>query len=287
MVDLPEIPSDVTADELKKAEAGAASRETAVADACPTCGDVTKSECAKKIDDIQRETDAINDISDPIDRNKAITKAYTDLAEQDTENRWIKLASIVSAQGGCAMKDVKAMPEMLPGQNNMYNALGDANKAIFGSIYPLAAYRARYGYKDMKKCYAAEGKTIPPKMEEAFGEIEQGEFKLASDDIAWYEQTKVVQPVYDDYSGTFFAMELYNATGKSYATKSNIYRNLGGLLPSENEVNSKNIYDIPVSTTCGDPNTVPFIGSISNPKDRVKYYQTLMDVLARREGWPW
>ncbi len=151
--------------------------------------------------------------------------------------------------------------------NNMYHALGDANKAIFGDIYPMAAYRARYGYEDMKKCYASEGKTIPDPMVKGFDYLAQGNLKKASDNIAWYEQTEVVQPVYDEYSGTFWAMEKASDLKKLES--------------------GKNLYDIPLSTTCGDPDTIPFIGSISNADDRVEYYKTLMDVLARREGWPW
>lgn len=47
----------------------------------------------------------------------------------------------------------------------------------------------------------------------------------------------------------------------------------------------KNLYDIPVSTTCGDPNTIPFAGNISKGADRVDHYRSLMDALKKEQGW--
>lgn len=267
---------------MKKAEAGADQNAApgSATQTCASCNAAEKSECAKKIDAIQQETNKINSISDPIERNKAITAAYKDLAAHDPSNRWIKLASIVSSQGGCAMRQVQGVRSYFPSvkdgldnatgtsfTQNMYHALGDANKAIFGDIYPYAAYRARYGYENMKKCYAAERKAIPDKIQKSFESLEKNNLKDASDYIADFEQRDVVQRVYDEYKGTFTEMSIANSIQKPFS--------------------GKNVYDIPVSTTCGDPNTVPFVGSISNSKDRVNYYNSLMDRLSAQQGWTW
>lgn len=208
-----------SANELKRAEAGA-EKGAAPGNVSETCATCIAADCKKKI---EKETKRITDIKDPIERNKAITAAYGKLATQDPSNRWIKLASVVSAQGGCAMRLTRSLdPDVITGIDpkydfmnptgldpwyNMYQALGDANKAIFGDIYPMAAYRARHGFEDMKKCYAATGKDIPPKIKSAFDELEKDNLKSASDWIADFEQRDVVQPVYEDYSGTFSMME--------------------------------------------------------------------------------
>lgn len=142
-----------------------------------------------------------------------------------------------------------------------------------------AAYRARHGYEDMKKCYAATGKTIPPKIKNAFDELEKGNLRGASDWIADFEQRDIVQPVYEKYDGTFGLMEFGNSVLKGGKSALNFF---GTNFDSE-----KNLYDIPVSTTCGDPNVVPFQGSISNPNNRVNYYNSLMQRLSTQPGWRW
>lgn len=270
----------VSADALKRAEAGAEKGAVPgnVSENCETC---IAADCKKKIEKIEKEKNQIAAIEDPIERNKAITAAYGKLAAEDPQNRWIKLASVVSAQGGCAMKLTRSLdPDVHAGIDpkhdfmnatgldpfhNMYHALGDANNAIFSSIYPLTAYRARHGYEDMKKCYAATGKEIPPKIMAAFDKLEEGDMARASDRIADFEQRDVVQPIYEKYSGTFALMEF----------GSGIQKPLTGT----------NLYDIPVSTTCGDPDVVPFKGSISNPSHRVDYYKSLMERLSSQQGW--
>ncbi|HEX7688436.1 MAG TPA: DUF2515 family protein [Burkholderiaceae bacterium] len=237
---------------------------------CVTC-------CKAKVQDIDDQTRKIAAIDDPIERNKAITKAYTDVAAQDPQDRWVKLASIVSAQGGCAMKQVAGVRSYLSWKqplddatgtsftNNMYHALGDANKAIFTDIYPVAAYKAKYGWTSLKECYASEGKTLPNELKDAFDKMDAGDLSGASNSIAKFEQTQVVQPVYDKYSGTFAEMKVASAIQKPFT--------------------GKNLYDIPVSTTCGDPDTIPFSGNISNGDDRVVYYEALMRKLAQQQGW--
>lgn len=238
---------------------------------------VCASCCQSKIKVIDDQTKKIASIQDPIERNAAITQAYTAVAAQDLQDRWVKLASIVSAQGGCAMKQVGGVRSWLSWKqplddasgasfsNNMYHALGDANKGIFSDIYPVAAYKAKYGWASLKECYASEGKPLQPELEDAFDKMDKGNLDGAADRIAAFEQTKVVQPVYDRYSGTFTEMKVASAIQKP--------------------ITGKNLYDIPVSTTCGDPNTIPFAGNISDSKNRVDYYRALMNALKRNQGW--
>lgn len=67
---------------------------------------VCASCCQSKIKVIDDQTRQISAIKDPIERNAAVTRAYTEVAAQDPQDRWVKLASVVSARGGCAMKQV-------------------------------------------------------------------------------------------------------------------------------------------------------------------------------------
>jgi hypothetical protein len=138
-------------------------------------------------------------------------------------------------------------------------------KGIFSDIYPVAAYKAKYGWASLKECYASEGKPLNRQLKDAFDKMDKGNLGGAADDFAKFEQMKVVQPVYDQYSGTFTEMKLASSVQKI--------------------ASGKNLYDIPVSTTCGDPNTVPFAGDISKGADRVGYYRTPMDALKQGQGW--
>jgi hypothetical protein len=240
-------------------------------------GEICESCCRNRIKQIDDETRAIVSIDDPLERNKAITQAYTEVAAKDPDDRWVKLASVVSAQGGCAMAKVANVRSWLSWKqalddktgmsfsNNMYQALGDANKGIFRDIYPVAAYKARHGWADLKACYAEAGRTLQPELRDAFDKMEKGDLDGAADGIAKFEQMKVVQPVYDAYSGTFSVMK--------------------GLSALQKPIAGTNLFDIPVSTLCGDPNVVPFAGDIAKGADRVEYYRSLMDTLKREQGW--
>lgn len=270
-----------SASEMKNAAAGA-EKGAAPGNVSETCETCIAADCKKKIEEIEKQTKRISDIKDPVERNKAITAAYKKLAGENLKNRWIKLASIVSAQVGCSLNDAKSWKDGLQygadggpafgyeAASNMYDALGEGNKSIFESIYPMAVYQARYGYEDMKKCYAALGKQIPKRVNDAFESLEKGRLKDAADALGNYEQREIVQPLYEKYSGTFSVVEAGNS----------VYKNL----PWNN---GKNIYDIPVSYNCGAPNPVSLNSPISNPDNRVDYYQSLMQRLTDIEKWKW
>ncbi len=233
--------------------------------------------CHSKVKDIDDQTEKIASIKDPIERNKAITQAYSDVAAKDPQDRWVKLASIVSAQAGCAMKQVGEVRSWVAWKqplddvsgmsfsNNLYHALGDANKGIFVDIYPVAAYKAKYGLASLKECYASEGRYLKSALLEAFDKMDRGDLEGASNDIAKFEQKSVVRNVYDQYSGTFSELKLASAIQKPFT--------------------GKDLFDIPLSTICGDPNTIAFVGNLSNGDDRVGYYNTLMAALKKDQGW--
>lgn len=268
-----------SASEMKNAAAGA-EKGAAPGNVSETCETCIAADCKKKIEEIEKETKRITDIKDPIERNKAITAAYQGLYNQDPSNRWLKLGSIVSSQVGCNLKMIQGIrdgyyPSFKDGldsktglsfSKNMVSALGEGNKAIFRDIYPLAAYRARHGYEDLKKCYAAQGKDIPDQMQRAFEELEKNRWRPSADLIGDYEQKKIIDDVYKDYSGTFFTAE-YLAS------------------PVWETIYNQKPYEIPVSSTCGDTDVVKFPGSISSADDRVKYYKRLMERLSSQQGW--
>ncbi|MBB4010687.1 DUF2515 family protein [Allorhizobium taibaishanense] len=269
-----------SASELKRAEAGA-EKGAAPGNVSETCQACIAADCKKKIEEIDKETKRITDIEDPIARNKEITAAYKSLFSQDPTNHWLKLGSIVSSQVGCNMNLIQGKRDGFPFPSlkdsidsttgvsfskNMMSALGEGNKAIFRDIYPLAAYRARHGFDDLKKCYAAQGKEIPPQMKDALARLEKNDSRGSADLIGDYEQKQIIQPVYQKYDGTFFMAE--NIAGPVWKT---IYKHYP--------------YEIPVSSSCSDTNIVEFPGSISNMDDRVLYYHKLMDRLSSQEGW--
>lgn len=202
-------------------------------------------DCRAVYDTIIEETEKIANIEDPLERNKAINKAYDDLAKSASNNHWIKLASYVSPQGGCAMQKVLSTQFDLP-----YQALGEANKAIFKNIYPVMKAYDKYGAAAVKRCYAG---NLPAELEEAIDLMEQDKLEDAALKIAEYEQRDVVQKVYEDYDWTFRGMEMVDRIDITTDHTS-----------------------IPVSRKCGVGTPVPFKGSISEPNDRVNYYKSLM-----------
>ncbi|UHS59994.1 DUF2515 family protein [Agrobacterium vaccinii] len=248
-----------SASDIKNAEAGA-EKGAAPGNVSETCETCIAADCKKKIEEIEKEKKRIGDIEDVRERNKAITSAYKSAFDQDPSNHWLKLGSIVSSQVGCAMDNAKYWP-------SMHNALGKGNKAIFEDIYPATAYRARHGYEDLKKCYAATGKELKPRLREALDALERGDSRGSADIIGDYEQKKIINDVYKEYSKTF-------RIGESVGS-SELYKWWEG----------HKAHEIPVSYECGGSDVVNFPGSISDAEDRVDYYNLLMDKLESKEGW--
>ncbi|MBM2575335.1 hypothetical protein JQC91_03370 [Jannaschia sp. Os4] len=222
--------------------------------------------CEEAAAQVQDEVNRIKRIEDPIARNVAITDAYERLARDMPQNDWVRLASYVSVQGGCAMKEVTSGMAQVgrvfginPGQN--LEALKDANTTIFESIYPANRFVANCGLEKLKECMAEGAIEVPGEIETALEEMERGELRQAADRIARYEQVRVVQPVYDRHAEAFRDM----ARGEA-------------IMPGDQT-------SIPVAKTCTRDDLVR-LGDrdIANPFDRVDYYGDLIERMYEIEG---
>lgn len=226
---------------------------------------------------VQDEVNKVSRLPGPIERNAAITSAYDKLARDMPENDWVRLASYVSVQGGCAMQVTqgrnlpyvpgwaegavpRTLSRVLVNPEKSLDALGDANLTIFSSIYPANRMVANCGYKKFKECVASGEITVNDKIVKALDKMEKGDKRGAANLIAEHEQREIVQPVYDRWKDTFADM-----------------KNAEGWIPGDQT-------SIPVAKTCTRDNLVPLSGDISNPQDRVNYYGKLIDEMYRIEG---
>lgn len=231
---------------------------------------LTGLECVAMWRDINKKVSDILSISDPQERNRKISAAYAAMCQKCPQYQWICLAAIVSRQAGCAMQQAKdASNSWLPWKSDpartAFNALADANKDIFQTIYPGMAFACQNGLDALKQCNThVDGQTIvPPKIMDALDDYAKGTpegIRAGSDKIAQYEQQDIVQDqVYADPA----VREAFKSNEKWVNYR--IGRALGATKP-----------ELPLSSDCsGTP--VPFSGSILNPADRVAYYQKLMD----------
>ncbi|WP_179381612.1 DUF2515 family protein [Jannaschia marina] len=140
---------------------------------------------------MQAEVDRINRVPGAIDRNVAITEAYETLARDMPENDWVRLASYVSVQGGCAMKEADSLlsrlaPDGFISADGMLDALKDANTTIFNSIHP-ARFAANCGLEKLRECAAEGAVEVPPDIMEALEKMEAGDLRGAADQVAVYE----------------------------------------------------------------------------------------------------
>lgn len=236
----------------------------------------TKQPCPQKTcsalwDDANKQTHDISSISQPQDRNKKISAAYAQLYQQDHKLAWVGLASIVSRQAGCAMtlaKDASGswIPMKSGPAGTAYKALGETNQEIFADIYPVALFYEKNGLQKLKDCAVDEKgvRHASPKLVDGLTKIDKGDpasVREGSDEIANYEQRDVIQDkIYSN-------QEYKDAFEKNEWWAKRPLGRMMGARPTE----------LPLSSDCTDQGNVPFDGSISNPNDRVAYYQKLMD----------
>ncbi|WP_255011693.1 hypothetical protein [Roseovarius sp. M141] len=199
-------------------------------------------------------------------RNGRITQAYSDLARDMPENHWVRLASYVSVQGGCAMRQFTNPSQNWPGAvsdfpQNGLAALGDANVAIFESIYPPNRMAANCGIDRFLECVENGEIEVNENIVRAMKQMRDGDLRRAANTIARYEQEEVVQPVYARWPGTFQTMAAIDTV--------NVFQDMTS---------------IPIARTCTRDGLVPLEGSISNPRDRVDYYEALLNEMYRIEG---
>ncbi|MBA4490445.1 hypothetical protein [Paracoccus sp. S1E-3] len=235
------------------------------------CDPVAGCECSceRGWQDVQDEVNRALDSADPLERNRRITKAYNDLAKADSRNLWVKLASYVSIQGGCAMQRVQSWYSVYPPGRWVINkpaaleALAAANSTIFSSIYPVMRFAQKCGAAQLRKCVESGAFTVDSQLLVAMDNIESGELGAAADIIARYEQVKIVQPVYEKYAGGFNGLMRGEA-----------------MLPGDQT-------SIPISKECThDSDMLVDIGDldITNPEDRVQYYGRLMRRMLQQDS---
>lgn len=215
---------------------------------------------------IQDEVNQALRSDDPVERNRKITAAYDQLARDEPRNIWVRLASYVSVQGGCAMKRTQALDAQTIGRvvvnpSDAMDALQDANRTIFSSIYPAARFAQKCGADALKRCVASGQVKVPQELLDALTELENGNLRRASDMIAEYEQMTVVQAAYERHADTF--SDLMRAEA---------------LMPGDQT-------SIPIAKYCTRENLVPIDGlDIRDPADRVKYYNRLIERMLQQKA---
>lgn len=222
--------------------------------------------CKEALKIAEDEVNKIARLDGPIARNKAITASYEKLAKDMPNNDWVRLASYVSVQGGCAMQLTQGWEARTGGRlffdpDDALSALGDANLTIFSSIYPPNRMVANCGYEKFRQCVDRGEITFDKNILKGMEKMHNGELKGAADIIAQYEQRDVVQPVYDRWAKTFAGMSLADTVDVFHDRTS-----------------------IPIAKTCTRDNLVPFTGNISDWHDRIKYYSKIIDEMYRVEG---
>lgn len=224
--------------------------------------------CDRGWQDIQDEVNQALRSDDPLERNRQITAAYGRLAEADPRNIWVRLASYVSIQGGCAMQrtqawDAQTVGRMVVNPSEAMDALQDANRTIFSSIYPVVRFAQKCGAAQLRRCVESGAIQANPSLLEAMDKLEQGDLRGASDLIAYHEQVRIVQPVYERHAGTF--RDLMRAES---------------LMPGDQT-------SIPIAKHCTRDNLVSIDGlDITDPQDRVKYYDRLVNRMQQQERVP-
>ncbi|RJL02854.1 DUF2515 family protein [Paracoccus siganidrum] len=222
--------------------------------------------CDRGWQDVQDEVNQALRSDDPLERNRQITAAYGRLAEADPRNIWVRLASYVSVQGGCAMQrtqawDAQTVGRMVVNPSEAMDALQDANRTIFSSIYPVVRFAQKCGAAQLRRCVESGAIQADSSLLDAMDKLEQGDLRGASDLIAEHEQVRIVQPVYERHAGTF--RDLMRAES---------------LMPGDQT-------SIPIAKHCTRDNLVSIDGlDIRNPQDRVQYYQRLVNRMLQQEG---
>ncbi len=228
--------------------------------ACP-------ADCREAYELVKNETDQTARL-EPIARNRRITAAYEKLARDMPENHWVRLASYVSVQGGCAMQQTQTYKAEFGGMvfgfdpDTSLRSLGEANQGIFSSIYPANRMVANCGYEKFLQCVESGEINVPPEIVTAVRQMQRGRLTDAANTIANYEQRSVVQPVYDKYAVNFAGLKRADDSFLDPADRTSI----------------------PIAKTCTRDDLVKLDGDISNPEHRVAYYGKLLRRMYQIEG---
>ena len=218
--------------------------------------------CDRGWDEVQDEVNQALRSPDPFVRNQKITEAYDRLAAADPRNLWVRLASYVSVQGGCAMRMSQEWPATSNGARIFFvtpeaalDALQDANRTIFSSIYPAVRFAQKCGVEQLKKCVGSGAVQVNDNLLGALDQLEKANSRVASDMIARHEQVEVVQPVYERHADA-----------------------LNGMMNADSVAFWKDYTSIPIAKTCTRDGLVSIEGlDIRKPQDRVRYYRRLIN----------
>jgi hypothetical protein len=168
-----------------------------------------------------------------------------------------------------------------------YDALGEANRSIFGDIYPNHRFYELYGWDGVMQCGDYPGHKIPQDLKDAFKKMEDANIRWgadkartlreASNKIAEYEQKVVVQKA------------VYGVDRFKKVLESNEYWSSSWRTPLGWFAGAKTP-QLALSAECGGGESILFDGSINNPDDRVNYYHKLMNEWTKQRdanptGW--
>lgn len=220
---------------------------------------------------VMEDVNRINRIEDPLERNGAFNQAYRDLADAMPQNRWVRLASYVSTQAGCAMSRFYAsetwtgvaaqtLGRVIVNPTDAINMLEDANRTIFNSVFPPNKFMQQCGFEKLKECVENGELDVPSDLMEALERLDNGDVVGASNAIARHEQLSVVEPIYQEHRDTFEDMQ-----------------SADGWVPGDQT-------SIPVSYECTRDNLVS-LGDLDlgDANDRVTYYNRLMERMLEQE----
>ena len=302
--------ADVTAppplaDAVEGAVGEVASPVQAVADAVPEMPSCREAWAA-----IDAETAAVlahGGDADPVERNRHITAAYARYYQRmqgrGVDNEWGGLAAIVSRQGGCSMIYAEQMvslgetademgdevsrwnpygwgSEIVGFQNQevgriVKDALADTNRYIFEDIYPVLRMHEEHGMEGIERCGPVRPGPSGPvdaKMKDAFRLIDQGgttNISIAGDIMARYEQKTIVQ---DKILSDLETRAAFQAN--QIAAETPFGRGLGARKP-----------ELALTAECppysAGTEAIPFRGSFTQTRNRVRYYQDLARAFGR------
>jgi hypothetical protein len=187
---------------------------------------------------LDEEVRRIEQIQDPIERNRQISAAYAKVYQQDERLLWSGVAAFVSKQVGCGMRDARAMLESAgrrkeiyeqamemqmrypagePGAaggiglgqaiaslqhgsaETLYGGLVNGNLAVFKEIYPVLRFYSQHGLARLLECAQCHDPIIPDELISALEQVEAGDLSCGAEEMLRYEQSKTLQKVvYND-----------------------------------------------------------------------------------------
>jgi len=213
--------------------------------------------------------------------NKSITAAYARLVEDAPYLPWAKVAHIVTAQFGCTMDNMADLGKWVVSHDTLneaddaIRAIGEGNIRIFDGLYPTMRLVADLGIDQFLEC-AKNGHfkpKPPPKLVEAMGKLQEGNFEEAERIIIDYEQRDIAPPIYREFRQQYEFMQ---------SKAAHLNKRSFGLLKTQS------VLPVPHCSFPGlswkDVAPVPMEGSLFNEDDRVEFYNKLAPQVQKYYG---